>query len=115
MKQKSKQQISKLKKDEETDTSTPIPVIGFRTVVDSCVTELTLTGKLARILRKLILAGSRGLTQYDVYLITTRLAGFVHVLRTKHKLEIDTARMPHSGGTHGLYVLRTQVSIIENE
>ncbi len=75
--------------------------------------SLVFRGRCAWALNELILAGDKGCTpiqrpapRWSQYILMLRRAG----------LAIDTLHEPHSGaysGTHGIYVLRTDLRVIE--
>lgn len=69
-------------------------------------------GRVAWALTELHRAGTRGITSGDYP--GTRLSQYVHLLR-KQGVQIDTVPERHDGefaGTHGRYVLRSQISIV---
>jgi hypothetical protein len=73
---------------------------------------VTLGGRFAWCLEKLIAAGERGLTALDE--IGPRLSHYIFVLRGRHGLTIETREERHGGqfsGWHGRYVLHTKASI----
>ena len=69
------------------------------------------TGKAASILHSLIAASGAGLTQRDVFGVTTRLSAAIHRLRHRHCLSIVTDREPNAErtGSYGRYRLLTHV------
>jgi Winged helix domain len=75
--------------------------------------SVTLTGRFAWCLEKLVTAGERGVTAFDE--IRPRLSHYVFVLRRQHGLTIETREEKHGGqfrGWHGRYVLHTKASIL---
>jgi hypothetical protein len=75
--------------------------------------SVTLVGRFAWCLEKLITAGERGITALDE--IGPRLSHYVFVLRRRHGLTIETREEKHGGqfsGWHGRYVLHTKASVI---
>jgi hypothetical protein len=75
--------------------------------------SVTLAGRFAWCLEKLVSAGERGITAIDE--IGPRLSHYVFVLRRRHGLNIETREEKHGGqfsGWHGRYVLHTKASII---
>lgn len=80
-------------------------------VVDD--TPRTYTGRDAWTLDELVRAGERGITPIDNP--APRLSHYVFRLR-KSGLVIETKEEKHAGaypGTHGRYVLRTPVNVVE--
>jgi len=73
----------------------------------------TVTGQVAKALAALVAAESRGVTALEVATWAYRLGAYVHTLRHRHGLSIETRREPHEGGWHGRYVLRSPVTIGE--
>ncbi len=74
--------------------------------------DLKLKGRNAWALAELVKAGERGCTPIDNP--GPRWSGYVHNLRRKHGLIIDTIHEAHGGaysGTHARYVLRTPIRI----
>lgn len=72
-------------------------------------------GRCGWSLRNLVNAGKRGCTPIDHP--GPRWSAYVHKLRTKYGLVIETVHEPHGGpfaGTHARYVLRSEVEIIED-
>lgn len=75
---------------------------------------LTLTGRDAWALSELVKAGKQGCTPIDNP--GPRWSGYVHNLRRKHGLIIETVDESHGGpfsGTHARYILKTPVRIID--
>jgi hypothetical protein len=75
--------------------------------------SLTLVGRFAWCLEKLVTAGERGITALDE--IGPRLSHYVFVLRRRHGLTIETREEKHGrqfSGWHGRYVLHTNASVI---
>mgnify|MGYP003145367751 CR=1 FL=1 len=66
-------------------------------------------------LRELVRAGKRGCTPIDNP--APRWSHYIHKLRTKFGVTIETITEPHGGdyaGTHARYVLRDRVEILES-
>ncbi len=81
-------------------------------LVDGAI-DLGLTGRTAWALLNLVEAGERGCTPIDSP--APRWSGYVHKLR-RLGIEIETITEPHGGpfaGSHGRYVLRSAIKIIE--
>lgn len=78
--------------------------------------DLPLSGRPAWLLGKLIQAGKSGLTATDLP-AGLRLSGYIHNLR-KAGLSIETAYEANKdgfGGSHGRYILRDTVQLVEAE
>ena len=73
----------------------------------------TVKGQTAKALRALVEAGVAGVTALEVATWALRLAAYVHDLRKRHGLAIETLREGHEGGWHGRYVLRAAVRLVE--
>lgn len=73
----------------------------------------TVTGQFARTLLALVNAGAKGVTALDVAAWAFRLSHYVHHLRHKCGLSIETLQEAHDGGKHGRYVLRSSVTILQ--
>ena len=73
----------------------------------------TVKGQTAKALRALVEAGVTGVTALEVTTWALRLAAYVHDLRKRHGLTIETLREGHEGGWHGRYVLRAAVRLVE--
>ena len=73
----------------------------------------TVMGQTAKALRALVEAGVTGVTALEVTTWALRLAAYVHDLRKRHGLTIETLREGHEGGWHGRYVLRAAVRLVE--
>ena len=71
----------------------------------------TVTGQTAKALAALAEAGKRGVTALEVNSWAYRLGAYVHELRHRHGLAIETQREPHEGCWHGRYVLRSNVTL----
>ena len=71
------------------------------------------TGQNARALLALVKAGAAGVTALDVAAWAFRLAAHCHVLRHRHRLSIFTLWEGHEGGRHARYVLRSNVTILQ--
>ena len=77
---------------------------------------IVLSGRNAWALSCLLRAGSRGFTSLGEP--APRLAAYVHVLRSRHGIEIETLREKHGGdfpGSHARYVLLSSVEILPTE
>lgn len=75
---------------------------------------IRLEGRSAECLRRLVKAGTRGVTQLEVTLngvVTTRLGAVVHRLRHDYGLDVLTEWDEHDGGRHGRYVLLSRVHV----
>ena len=73
-------------------------------------------GKQAWALLELHRCGPRGCTPIDRP--GPRWSGYVHKLRTRYGLSIETVNEKHGGqfaGTHARYILHTQVEIFDGE
>jgi len=57
--------------------------------------------------------GNRDVTALEVATWAYRLGAYVHTLRHRHGLSIETRRELHEGGWHGRYVLCSPVAIGE--
>lgn len=78
--------------------------------------EIEVTGaRFIQTLRVLVEAGARGTTALEMSSWALRLAHYIHILRTKYGLDIETRNEPHEGGTHGRYVLKSTVEIIDGD
>jgi hypothetical protein len=81
------------------------------------VRSIVCTGQVGRTLRALVEAGPRGVTSLEISTWALRTSHYVFILRRRHGLDIETVREPHDGpagpGTHGRYILKTPVRIIE--
>jgi len=78
---------------------------------DGRVVELL--GRNAWALNELLQAGNAGCTSFDNP--GPRWSAYVHNLRHKHGLDIETIHESHSGpfpGTHARYVLRTNIRVV---
>jgi hypothetical protein len=75
--------------------------------------SITLAGRFAWCLEKLLTAGERGITALDE--TGPRLSHYVLVLRRRYGLIIETREEKHGGqfsGWHGRYVLHTKACVI---
>ena len=70
-------------------------------------------GQTAKTLTALIKAGASGVTALEVNSWAYRLGAYVHELRRRHGLAIETQREGHDGGWHGRYVLHSSVTLGE--
>lgn len=71
-------------------------------------------GRDAWALRNLVTAGNAGCTPIDHP--GPRWSSYIHKLRTKHGLSIETIEEKHTGqfsGTHARYVIHSDVAILE--
>ena len=83
--------------------------------------QVDLVGQFARTMRELVCAGSDGITSGEVsnqgwgY----RLGHYVHILRKKYDVEIETLREEHNGeagkGWHGRYNLLTKARLLKQD
>lgn len=75
-----------------------------------------LTGQFARAAEALIRNGDRGVTSLEISNWALRLSHYIHVLRNRHNLVIETVMEDHFEpveGRHGRYILRTRCRIVE--
>jgi hypothetical protein len=83
-------------------------------VIDAIETRtITVTGRDAWALCELVKAGARGCTPIDHP--GPRWSGYVHKLRHKYGLHVDTIDERHGGqfaGRHARYILRSVVQIV---
>ena len=80
--------------------------------------EIEVVGRFAQTLKALVDAGEKGVTALDLSSWAVRLSHYIYILRGKHGLVIETIQERHEGefpGKHGLYVLRSQVEIIDGD
>ena len=76
--------------------------------------EIEVTGaRFIQTLRALTEAGPKGVTALEMSSWALRLAHYIHILRTRHGLNIETRTEPHEGGTHGRYFLKTSIELID--
>ena len=76
--------------------------------------EIEVTGaRFIQTLRALTEAGPKGVTALEMSSWALRLAHYIHILRTKYGLDIETRNEPHEGGKHGRYFLRSTVVLID--
>jgi len=81
----------------------------FRFMLDNSP-QFVVSGRVAETLTLLIRRGPKGVAAFDFPGGPAfRLAAYVHSLR-ELGLVIETKREAHAGGTHGRYVLRSQVT-----
>lgn len=76
---------------------------------------MTIYGREAWCLRRLIEAGEKGCTPIEQP--APRWSAYVHDLKHKFGLGIDTIHEPHTGpyaGSHARYVLRSIVAILDD-
>ncbi len=76
---------------------------------------ITLKGQTAKTLIALIKAKQKGCTALEISSWALRLSGYIHILRTKYRLNIVTKKEPHDGGSHGRYFLLDEVDILESK
>ena len=83
-------------------------------VIDGIETRtVTLSGRDAWALQELVTAGTRGCTPIDHP--GPRWSGYVHKLRHKYGIHVETVDERHGGqfaGRHARYILRSNVRII---
>ena len=80
------------------------------------ISLLELGGRDAWALKELVDAGAAGCT--PITHPGPRWSGYVHRLRHKHGLDIETVHEAHKGrfpGTHARYVLRSKVDVLADE
>ena len=85
------------------------------TARDGATRTIELEGRNAWTLSKLIDAGERGCTAMSEP--APRWSGYVHKLRHRYGLEIETIQENHGGpfaGTHARYVLKSRVRQVES-
>ena len=70
-------------------------------------------GQVAKALVALVEHGAAGVTALEVSSWAYRLGAYVHELRHRQGLAIETQREAHEGGWHGRYVLRSIVTLGE--
>ena len=75
----------------------------------------TVNGQVAKALGALVTAGEHGVTALEVSSWAFRLGAYVHTLRHRHALAVETVRELHDGGWHGRYVLRSPVTLTGGE
>ena len=74
--------------------------------------RIEVTGRrFCQTLKALIDAGDRGVTSLTLGSWAVRTSQYIHILRRKYGLNIETVREPHDGGEHGRYVLKSKVTI----
>lgn len=80
--------------------------------IETSETILTVTGRVAWALQKLLSAGESGIT--TAAFPGARLSEYVRLLRSRG-VQIETLRERHGGefpGTHGRYVLRSRITVV---
>ncbi|NNC73165.1 MAG: hypothetical protein HKN78_09870 [Sphingomonadaceae bacterium] len=77
--------------------------------------SFAVTGQVAKALLALVEADEQGVTAQECDSSPNRLGAYVHTLRRRRELIIETVREPHDGGWHGRYVLHSPVTILEAE
>ena len=87
----------------------------FRLIRNNNKIEFSLIGQQARTLKALIEYKNQGITSLSISSWALRLSAYIHILRTKHFLNISTISEPLEGGMHGRYFLDDDVSIINEE
>lgn len=70
-----------------------------------------LKGRCAQTLVCLCRAGAKGVTAAEMSNWALRLAAYIHKLKKEYGLQIRTVREEHEGGSHGRYILESQVQI----
>lgn len=83
------------------------------TLCDGTQRMLLLSGRQAWTLQALIDVGEKGCA--PISHPAPRWSAYVHDLRTQYFIDIETIMEPHKGtypGTHGRYVLRSDVCIV---
>lgn len=81
---------------------------------DKKPTIFIVKGQYARTLLTLAKAGPDGITALEVSgTWALRLSAYIHVLRHRYGLDIETLKEEHPGGWHARYVLHTPVEILE--
>ncbi|MGD9712373.1 MAG: hypothetical protein AB7V46_09940 [Thermomicrobiales bacterium] len=75
---------------------------------------ININGREAQALLALVEHGPRGITSLDMGRAgwAIRLGAYIHDLRHKFGVPIETTREPHDGGQHGRYTLTGPVQII---
>lgn len=91
-------------------TTTP-KATRYSRFVDRNQVPIHVSGKAARTLLALVVAGTDGVTAQGCGPWAYRLAAYVHVLRRKHGLEIRMDRIQAGRSWHGRYVLMSPVAI----
>src|SRR4051812_16433880 len=71
------------------------------------------TRRPAQTLWYLVECKEAGVTALQMSSWALRLAAYIHILRSKYGLDIQTISEPHDGGQHARYVMHTPVEIIE--
>lgn len=89
------------------------PIINLKVRVASLCRNFTVKGQVAKALFALVKAKGKGITALEVSSWAYRLGAYVHTLRHKCGLDIETLREEHPGGWHARYVLHTTVEILE--
>ena len=87
------------------------------TVTEGVITRsITVSGRDAWALQELVAAGGKGCTPIDNP--GPRWSAYVHKLRHRYGLTIETIHESHGGefpGNHARYILRTKVTIRDDE
>lgn len=89
------------------------PIINLKVRANTLCRNFTVKGQVAKALAALIRARRKGITALEVSSWAYRLGAYVHILRHKFGLDIETLREEHPGGWHARYVLHTSVEILE--
>lgn len=79
--------------------------------------DIAVVGRYAQTLRALVEAGPKGVTALEMSSWALRLGHYIYILRHRDGLNIETINEAHDGdypGTHGRYVLHSQVELIES-
>lgn len=71
-------------------------------------------GRVAQTILALVNAGEAGITAAEMSCWAYRLGAYVHILRTKYGLDIETLHEGHEGGWHGRYVMHSTVTILSS-
>lgn len=77
--------------------------------------EHAVRGRQAQAICWLYERQGRGVTSQEMSSWALRLSAYVFILKHEHNVNIRTDREPHKGGSHGRYVLVSQVDILKVE
>lgn len=69
-------------------------------------------GRIAQTLHALLKASTKGITAAEMSNWALRLSAYIHILRQDYGLSIETVREPHKGGSHGRYILHSNVTLV---
>lgn len=72
-----------------------------------------ISGRYGQTLFWLVKYKNKGITSKSVCNTAYRLASYIHHLRHKRFLDIESKLEPHDGGKHARYWLRTDIEIID--